>query len=258
MEITPSPSPHRFSSVSDVEKSATSYHSPSEGSTVLFPRKLHQMLRACMRDDREDIVSWLSQGNAFKVHNVPVFVSEILPLFFKQTKYKSFQRQLNLWGFERIQNGPEKGAYYHIQFLRDKPNLCCHLTRHRAKKTSPSNNTNTTKNTLFHKKLPKAKKAPPIPPRYSRIRRKVSEGSIEDYEEATGKINSNSDDLADFEGITFHLLEQERYEELYLKLTLIAPETQYRDKKKSNILEELELGLFGVPKMSSDAYEVRP
>jgi len=81
---------------------------------------------------RESIVSWFDHGRAFKVHNVPSFVSDVLPLFFKQTKFKSFQRQLNLWGFLRIQDGTEKGAYYHRDFLRDKPDLVCLLKRQKS------------------------------------------------------------------------------------------------------------------------------
>ena len=101
----------------------------------LFPWKLHDMLRICKSEGNESIVSWLPpHGNRFKVHNVPTFVSNILPLFFKQTKFKSFQRQLNLWGFLRIQDGPEKGAYYHKQFLQDQPDLCRLLTRQKASK----------------------------------------------------------------------------------------------------------------------------
>lgn len=59
----------------------------------------------------ESIVSWLPDGISFKVHNSATFVGEILPQFFLQTKYKSFQRQLNTWGFERIVKGPNKGGY---------------------------------------------------------------------------------------------------------------------------------------------------
>jgi hypothetical protein len=40
-----------------------------------------------------------------------------VPKYFRQTKYKSFQRQLNLWGFERLTKGPEKGK---IQMHRNK------------------------------------------------------------------------------------------------------------------------------------------
>ena len=60
-----------------------------------FPFKLHRLLNAAHAQGLESIVSWTPDGNGFKVHNVEQFVKNILPQFFsKQTKYKSFQRQL--------------------------------------------------------------------------------------------------------------------------------------------------------------------
>ena len=109
---------------------------PSTGSvqgsnTLLFPWKLHDMLQTVEREGQDSIVSWLPDGKAFKVHDSTTFVNDIMPRHFKQTKYKSFQRQLNLWGFKRItkSTGPDKGAYSHPQFLRGQKSLCRHLCR---------------------------------------------------------------------------------------------------------------------------------
>jgi hypothetical protein len=86
-----------------------------------FPWKLHEMLDSVEYDR---IVSWLPDGVSFKVHNPATFVREVLPKFFLQTKYKSFQRQLNIWGFERISIGPNKGGYMRTElFIRGKAPL---------------------------------------------------------------------------------------------------------------------------------------
>ena len=112
------------------------------------------MLRISKSEGNDSIVSWLpapyphTSSNRFKVHNVSEFVSNILPLFFSnQTKFKSFQRQLNLWGFLRIQNGPEKGAYYHKYFLQDSPDLCRLLTRQKYASTTKTLFTSSTRTT---------------------------------------------------------------------------------------------------------------
>jgi hypothetical protein len=86
---------------------------------IPFPWKLHEMLSCAKTEDFESVVSWLPDGNSFKVHDQDEFVRNILPAYLEnQTKYKSFQRQLNLWGFERILRGDWKGGYYHKDFVK--------------------------------------------------------------------------------------------------------------------------------------------
>lgn len=107
----------------------------------LFVSKLYSMLQDCDKDPdgKGSIVSWVSEGRAFRVHKRKLFVETILPSYFNQTKYKSFQRQLNLWGFDRIvKNGLEKGAYYHMHFLRDEPLVIHKMRRVRAIKKVPA------------------------------------------------------------------------------------------------------------------------
>lgn len=44
-------------------------------------------------------------GRCFLVHKKNEFVSGILASWFRQSKFASFQRQLNLYGFKRITTG---------------------------------------------------------------------------------------------------------------------------------------------------------
>jgi hypothetical protein len=87
------------------------------------------MLQDADEKGHEDIVSWVSQGRAFRVHNTKKFVSNILPKYFAQTKITSFQRQLNMYCFVRIIAGQDKGAYYHRHFVRGEPQLCDNIVR---------------------------------------------------------------------------------------------------------------------------------
>jgi HSF-type DNA-binding len=100
---------------------------------VLFPWKLHEMLDNSSSRTMESVVSWLPQKNAFRVHNVKNFMDTIMPKYFKQTKYRSFQRQLNMWGFERINCGPHKGGYFHKYFVRGNVSLCNLMRRQKIK-----------------------------------------------------------------------------------------------------------------------------
>jgi hypothetical protein len=83
----------------------------------------------------QNIVSWQPHGKAFRVHDHEEFAGTIIPRYFKQTKYKSFQRQLNLYGFHRIRNkGLDKGAYCHPLFIRNKKSMSLRmLIRQRIK-----------------------------------------------------------------------------------------------------------------------------
>jgi hypothetical protein len=99
-----------------------------------FPWKLHELLTKAESNGNDGIVSWLPGTNAFKVHNKTLFASKILPAYFSATKYKSFQRNLNLWGFETITDMPNKGGIHHPLFLRTDVEKCHYMTRQKIKK----------------------------------------------------------------------------------------------------------------------------
>ena len=63
------------------------------------------------------------------MHKSEEFTTEILPRYFNQSKFTSFQRQLNLYRFSRITTGKDRGGYYHELFLRDRAFLCRPMVR---------------------------------------------------------------------------------------------------------------------------------
>jgi hypothetical protein len=95
--------------------------------------KLQRMMDK-LESERQDtnIISWLSHGRAFLVHNPEAFVDHLMPVYFNQTKYSSFQRQLHMYQFQRITAGKDKGAYHHAHFQRGKPHLCARMIRTRV------------------------------------------------------------------------------------------------------------------------------
>ena len=105
------------------------------GVTTPFPIKLHQMLDDIERDGYGDVVAWQPHGRCFVVHKPKAFVNHIMPTYFKQSKFASFQRQLNLYGFQRLTKGADKGGYYNELFLRGKVFLAHRIQRMRVKGT---------------------------------------------------------------------------------------------------------------------------
>jgi hypothetical protein len=101
---------------------------------VQFPWRLHELLTKAESNGNDSIVSWLPGTNAFRVHNKTLFASKILPAYFSATKYKSFQRNLNLWGFETITDMPNKGGIHHPLFLKTDVDKCHYMTRQKIKR----------------------------------------------------------------------------------------------------------------------------
>lgn len=103
-----------------------------------FPYKVHLMLENAKRDNYTHIVSWVNNGKAFKVHNAKAFVERILPMYFDQTKYESFRRQLNLYQFARVARGTERGIISHPCLLEGARWLCDEIKRARREQlTAP-------------------------------------------------------------------------------------------------------------------------
>lgn len=99
---------------------------------ISFPAKLHAMLEDSESQGFQDIVAWQPGGKSFKVYNQQRFSSEIMSQYFNQTKYKSFQRQLNIYGFRRIHSGESRGGYAHQFFQRGAPSSCRNVVRRPA------------------------------------------------------------------------------------------------------------------------------
>ena len=174
------------------------------GVSVPFPEKLHQMFDAVEKNNLQHIVSWQPHGRAFVVHKPKEFVKIILPTFFKQSKLGSFQRQLNLYGFNRITSGRDKGGYYHELFLRGKPFLTERMNRRKVKGTGVRGCNNPEDEPNFYR-MPPVKNA----------------GSISEFEEYERIFLSSFEDgevepeLVEFEGKPFYFMQNIDDEDAY-------------------------------------------
>jgi hypothetical protein len=150
---------------------------------VQFPLKLHQILETIDNVDNHtgenDIMSWSRDGNSFIIYDKEKFVNHIIPKYFNKTstaansnstanhvyanpghgagmsKFTSFVRQLNLYGFKRTKrshtmSSPKSSSnksstksnviieYYHQLFLRDDPSSCLLIARNSSNSSSAS------------------------------------------------------------------------------------------------------------------------
>jgi hypothetical protein len=117
-----------YANVPETEQALPPEERNTGGVVAPFPLRLHDML---FQNKFPDIVSWAPHGRVFLVHKPKEFQSIVLSKYFNQTKFRSFQRQLNLYGFRRVTNhrGVDRGGYYHELFLKGRRKLCTRMKR---------------------------------------------------------------------------------------------------------------------------------
>eukprot|EP00537_Pseudo-nitzschia_pungens_P011761 CAMPEP_0172392262 /NCGR_PEP_ID=MMETSP1061-20121228/8437_1 /TAXON_ID=37318 /ORGANISM="Pseudo-nitzschia pungens, Strain cf. pungens" /LENGTH=190 /DNA_ID=CAMNT_0013123067 /DNA_START=1479 /DNA_END=2051 /DNA_ORIENTATION=- len=113
---------------------------PLKKRTPLFPQRLYSMLENAEMFGYDNVISWMPDGNSFKIHadsnclqpgddNQQRMAGEraILEVLqqngFNQKRYKSFLRQLQLYGFQRTFTGPRRGECKHPFLVRGRPDL---------------------------------------------------------------------------------------------------------------------------------------
>jgi hypothetical protein len=105
-------------------------------SISMFLRKTYRMIDTC--DSR--IASWTTDGEMFVVKNPISFETTIIPQYFDHKKLSSFSRQLNFYGFKKMQLKPvHKSEYntktskyltfYHENFKRGRCDLLKEIRR---------------------------------------------------------------------------------------------------------------------------------
>ncbi|KAG2172244.1 hypothetical protein INT43_004785, partial [Umbelopsis isabellina] len=100
-----------------------------------FVHKLFDMI-----DDPscQQLISWNYNGQSFIVCNVVEFSKDVLPKHFKHSNFSSFVRQLNMYGFHKINKTPrgQRGVaenqiweFSHPKFLRGRTDLLDEIKR---------------------------------------------------------------------------------------------------------------------------------
>ncbi|XP_004297421.1 PREDICTED: heat stress transcription factor A-8 isoform X1 [Fragaria vesca subsp. vesca] len=98
--------------------------SSAEASVAPFLKKCYEMV-----DDEEtdSIISWSESNDSFVIKDVTQFSVMMLPKYFKHSNFSSFMRQLNIYGFRKID--PDHYVFANEGFIRGQKHLLKNIFR---------------------------------------------------------------------------------------------------------------------------------
>lgn len=96
---------------------------------ILPTVQLHRILDDASELGFDDIITWMPHGKSFRVFSKERLEEEVMARYFDSNKFKTFQRNLNLWGFQVGENKEIAQEF----FIRGRRDLCKQMQRVKVK-----------------------------------------------------------------------------------------------------------------------------
>ncbi|KAI8337065.1 HSF-type DNA-binding-domain-containing protein [Chlamydoabsidia padenii] len=99
---------------------------------------VHKLFNMVLDDQFQHLIAWNYTGSSFIVCNIMEFSKDVLPKHFKHNNFSSFVRQLNMYGFHKVNKSPrghrtsaenQIWEFSHTKFLRGRSDLLDDIKR---------------------------------------------------------------------------------------------------------------------------------
>lgn len=99
---------------------------------------VHKLYNMVVDVQYQHLISWNYTGSSFIVCNIMEFSRDVLPKHFKHNNFSSFVRQLNMYGFHKVNKSPrghrtlaenQIWEFSHPKFLRGRPDMLDDIKR---------------------------------------------------------------------------------------------------------------------------------
>ncbi|KAI8973787.1 HSF-type DNA-binding-domain-containing protein [Mycotypha africana] len=107
-------------------------------STTNNPTFVHKLYNMVLDEQFQHLIAWSYTGASFVVCNIMAFARDVLPKHFKHNNFSSFVRQLNMYGFHKVNKSPrghrtlaenQIWEFSHSKFLRGRTDLLDDIKR---------------------------------------------------------------------------------------------------------------------------------
>ncbi|KAI8984415.1 HSF-type DNA-binding-domain-containing protein [Mycotypha africana] len=142
---------------SSIDNNNNNTKSSNPGNTT-FVHKLYNMV---VDNQYQYLIAWNYTGTSFIVCNITEFSKEVLPKHFKHSNFSSFVRQLNMYGFHKVNKSPrghktlaqnQIWEFSHSKFIKERRDLLDDIKRKSIENHTNNSSSNNTDNNGVTKK----------------------------------------------------------------------------------------------------------